>query len=150
MADIKSPEERSRNMSRIKSKGTKPEEYIRKLLFSRGFRYRKNVRDIPGCPDAWLAKYNTALFVHGCFWHRHNGCKLAYMPKSHVDFWETKFIRNVERDKIVMANLKKEHIRCLIIWECTVKNMLKSNEKRDNVLNTIIEFLTSGVDSAEL
>ena len=90
MADIKSPEERSRNMSAIRSKDTEPEVYLRKLLLSEGLRYRKNVRNLPGCPDMYLARYNTAIFVHGCYWHRHEGCKYAYEPKSRWDFLQEK------------------------------------------------------------
>lgn len=82
MTDIKSPEERSRNMAAIRSKDTKPEVYLRKLLFAQGYRYRKNYKKIPGHPDIYLPKYRTAIFVHGCFWHRHQGCKYAYMPKA--------------------------------------------------------------------
>ena len=121
MADIKSPEERSKNMSKIRSKGTAPEEYVRKKLFSRGYRYRKNVKTIPGHPDAWLPKYNTALFVHGCFWHRHKDCKYAYMPKSRIKFWIEKFQKNVERDEKVRELLTAQQIKILIVWECTVK-----------------------------
>ena len=86
MADIKTPEERSRNMARIRSKDTKPEIYIRKKLFERGYRYRKNAVNVYGRPDIWLSGYNAAIFVHGCYWHRHNDCKYAYVPKSRVDF----------------------------------------------------------------
>lgn len=82
MADIKSPKERSRNMSRIKGKDTMPEVYIRKKLYERGFRYRKNTNIVPGHPDIWMRKYNAAIFVHGCYWHRHRGCRYAYMPKN--------------------------------------------------------------------
>ena len=105
MADIKSPEERSRNMSAIRSKDTEPEVYLRKLLFSEGLRYRKNVRNLPGCPDMYLARYNTAIFVHGCYWHRHEGCKYAYEPKSRSDFWQEKFAANIKRDEVVKLNL---------------------------------------------
>ena len=82
--DIKSPEERSKNMSAIRSRDTKPEVYFRKLLFAQGYRYRLNAKTVPGHPDIYLKKYNTAIFVHGCFWHRHPGCKYTYMPKSRV------------------------------------------------------------------
>ena len=99
--DIKSEAERSRNMSRIRSTDTKPEVYFRKKLFAAGYRYRKNDRRLPGCPDIYLPKYRTVIFVHGCFWHRHEGCKYAYMPKSRIDFWGKKFQRNVERDREV-------------------------------------------------
>ena len=117
MADIKSPEERSRNMAKIRSRDTKPEDYVRKLLFGQGYRYRKNVSGIPGHPDAWLPKYNTALFVHGCFWHRHAGCRYAYTPKSRVDFWTDKFRKNTARDAAVREQLAAGGIRVLVIWE---------------------------------
>ena len=111
MADIKSPEERSRNMAKIRSRDTKPEEYVRKLLFGQGYRYRKNVSNVPGHPDAWMAKHNAAVFVHGCFWHRHEGCKYAYTPKSHTDFWQNKFLKNIQRDietpELDLSNLGK-------------------------------------------
>ena len=143
MADIKSPEERSRNMAKIRSKDTKPEEYVRKRLFRLGYRYRKNVKSVYGHPDAWLAKYNTALFIHGCFWHRHEGCKYAYTPKSRVEFWTEKFQKNVERDAVVKAKLQEQEIRILIVWECTVRKMMKSEETDQEVLKEITEFLES-------
>ena len=88
MADIKSPEDRSRNMAAIRNKDTKPEIYLRNLLFAEGYRYRKNYAKIPGHPDIYLPKYKTAIFVHGCFWHRHQGCKYAYMPKKQCGILE--------------------------------------------------------------
>lgn len=150
MADIKSPEERSLNMAKIRSRDTMPEEFIRKLLFNCRYRYRKNAGHITGHPDAWLAKYNTALFVHGCFWHQHEGCKYAYMPKSRVAFWKTKFQKNVERDAAVRRQLADKGIRSLVIWECTVKKMMKSKAARDENLNRIIQFLDSDKGSSEL
>lgn len=150
MADIKSPEERSRNMSKIRSKDTKPEEYIRKKLFWRGYRYRKNTKTVYGHPDAWLAKYNTALFVHGCFWHRHEGCKYAYTPKSRVDFWQEKFQKNIERDKKVKKRLTEQNIRVLIIWECTVRNMIRDEEEEKEVMNEIENFLASSRSYEEI
>ncbi len=101
MADIKSLEDRSKNMAAIKNKNTKPEIYLRKELFSRGYRYRIASPMVPGHPDMYLAKYKLAIFVHGCFWHRHEGCKYSYMPKSRVDFWDKKFKSNIVRDKTV-------------------------------------------------
>jgi len=141
MADIKSPEARSQNMSRIRSKDTKPEVWLRKKLFEQGYRYRKNVRSITGNPDAWLAKYNTALFVHGCFWHRHEGCKYAYMPKSRIDFWTEKFQKNIKRDTVVREELTGRGIKVLIVWECTVKQMMKSEVVKDSCLDSISAFL---------
>ena len=128
MADIKSSEERSQNMARIHSKDTKPEVWFRKQLFKYGYRYRKHINSLPGHPDLWLSKYNTAIFVHGCFWHRHSGCKFAYMPKSRVDFWQKKFKNNIIRDHNVRQALEIKNIKQLIIWECTIKQMIRSVE----------------------
>lgn len=89
MADIKSPEERSRNMSAIRSRNTKPELYLRKLLFAEGLRYRTNVKKLPGCPDMYFARYRTAVFVHGCFWHQHEGCRYAYMHICQKAEWSS-------------------------------------------------------------
>ena len=150
MADIKSPEERSRNMSKIRSKDTKPEVWLRKMLFARGYRYRKNVNNVPGHPDVWLAKYNTAIFVHGCFWHRHKGCKYAYMPKSRTEFWSEKFQKNIKRDQTVCDELASIGVKMLIVWECTVKSMIKSDEKTLEVLNQIESFLRSHQKNVEL
>ena len=143
MADIKTPEERSRNMAAIKGKSTKPEVYLRKLLFSKGYRYRKNCPQIIGHPDIWLAKYDTAIFVHGCYWHRHPGCKFAYTPKSNVDFWVRKFEENVSRDELVSDKLQREGIKCVVVWECTIKNMQKSCEACESYLSSISSFLNS-------
>ena len=150
MADTLTPEARSRNMSKIRSKDTKPEEYIRKLLYSEGYRYRKNYRKIEGCPDIWIPKYNTAVFVHGCYWHRHKGCKYAYEPKSNVQFWMSKFEKNKTRDAQVKRLLEEENKRQLIIWECTVKTMMKSAEAKKQFLEQIREFLYSGKNYIEL
>ncbi len=150
MADIKSPEERSRNMAKIRSRDTKPEDYVRKLLFGQGYRYRKNASGIPGHPDAWLSKYNTALFVHGCFWHRHAGCRYAYTPKSRVDFWTDKFQKNTARDAAVREQLAAGRIRVLIIWECTVKRMVRSEEERQKAVDRIMRFLVSDKNYCEL
>lgn len=141
--DIKSAEDRSRNMAAIRSKDTKPEIFFRKLLFANGFRYRKNVNYVPGHPDLYLAKYHTAIFVHGCFWHRHNGCKYAYMPKSRTEFWTEKFERNIARDKEVLKQLVERNIKCLIVWECTVDKMLKNEEFAEEELKIINEFFNT-------
>lgn len=142
--DIVTKEKRSRNMAAIKSKDTKPEVYIRKKLFSLGYRYRKNTSAIIGHPDLWLKKYRTAIFINGCFWHRHSGCKYAYTPKSRVAFWESKFERNVKRDQIVHQELKQKNIKCLVIWECTIKAMRRDPEKENMVLSQIQSFLQNG------
>ena len=144
MTDIKTPEERSRNMSKIRSKDTKPEVWLRKQLFASGYRYRKNVSNILGHPDLWLAKYNTAIFVHGCFWHRHEGCKYAYTPKTRTTFWKAKFLQNVNRDKNVYKELSDQKIKYVVIWECTVKKMMKNNEYKNEVLRDIYRFFERG------
>lgn len=148
--DIKSPEERSRNMAAIRSKDTKPEIYFRKLLFAQGYRYSLNSKKIPGHPDIYLRKYNTAIFIHGCFWHRHSGCKYAYMPKSRVEFWQKKFEANVKRDYIVRMELQDKGIKCLIVWECTVKKMKKNIGDCERYLQLVKKFLKSEDIFAEI
>lgn len=139
--DIKSPEERSKNMAAIRSKNTKPEIYFRKLLFAQGYRYSLNSKKVPGHPDIYLRKYNTAVFVHGCFWHRHSGCQYAYMPKSRVEFWQKKFEANVKRDYVVRMELQDKEIKCLIVWECTVKQMTKEYKTCERYLKLTERFL---------
>lgn len=139
--DIKSPEERSKNMAAIRSKNTKPEIYFRKLLFAQGYRYSLNSKTVPGHPDIYLRKYNTAIFVHGCFWHRHPNCKYAYMPKSRAEFWQNKFEANIKRDYVVRMELQDRDIKCLIVWECTVKQMIKNYENSALYLEMVETFL---------
>lgn len=143
MADIVSPEQRSRNMAAIRSKDTKPEIYFRKLLFRKGLRYRIQEKTVPGHPDIFLRKYNTAVFVNGCYWHRHAGCKYAYVPKSRVDFWEKKFSNNVRRDENVKEELSHQGIRQLTIWECTIRKMQQDSTTRDMIIDRAISFLQS-------
>lgn len=150
MADIKTKEERSRNMSAIHSKDTDPEMYFRKLLFSQGIRYRKNVSYIPGHPDLYLRKYKTAIFVNGCFWHRHTGCKYAYMPKSRLEFWDNKFKKNKARDENVRRELFNAGIRQLVIWECTIRKMKKDADIRRDTIEDVLRFLDSGSSYIEL
>ena len=100
MADVHTPEQRSFNMSRIRGADTKPEILLRSLLHRAGFRFRKNVRSLPGTPDIVLPKFQTVIFVHGCFWHRHAGCRFATTPKSNEAFWEAKFAATVQRDRL--------------------------------------------------
>ena len=113
-----SKEHRSWNMSRIRSGDTKPERIVRSLLHGRGYRFRLHRKDLPGKPDIVLPKYKTVIFVHGCFWHRHKGCKHASVPKTRQDFWQTKFNSNIARDKKVQKQLKLSGWKTLIIWEC--------------------------------
>jgi len=119
--DIMSKEKRSWIMSRIKDKNTEPEKRIRSMLHELGYRFRLHRKDLPGRPDVVLPKYKTVIFVHGCFWHRHRGCKYSYQPKSRVEFWKTKFDTNVERDERNTEKLKKLGWRVLIIWECELE-----------------------------
>ena len=127
-------------MAAIRSKNTKPEIYFRKLLFAQGYRYSLNSKKIPGHPDIYLRKYNTAIFIHGCFWHRHSGCKYAYMPKSRVEFWQKKFEANVKRDYIVRMELQDKGIKCLIVWECTVKRMKIENKICQKYITEVENF----------
>lgn len=150
MTDIKSALQRSENMSAIKRADTKPELFIRKLLFSAGYRYRVQRKDIPGHPDIWMKKYNVAIFVNGCFWHRHQGCRLAYMPKSHMDFWSTKFHKNIQRDKLVREQLKQRNIRCLTIWECSIRKAQKKSGDPLQLINAIEDFIKSDKPSGEI
>ena len=124
MADNHSKEVRSMNMSHIRSTNSKPEEIVRKYLFSQGFRYRKNVKKLPGCPDIVLPKYHTVIFVNGCFWHRHPGCKRATLPKSNAEFWRQKLEKNVARDRRNIQTLKDLGWYVLIIWECELKDTM--------------------------
>ncbi len=114
-------EQRSRNMSAIKSKNTKPEIAVRKLLHSMGYRFRLHRKDLPGSPDIVLPKYKTVIFVHGCFWHRHENCKYASTPKTRKEFWEKKFRENINRDNLNQANLSLRGWKIIIIWECQLK-----------------------------
>ncbi len=131
MADVHDTAIRSYNMSRIKGKDTKPEETVRKYVFSKGFRYRKNVSTLPGKPDIVLPKYKTCIFVHGCFWHKHEGCKYFVWPKSNEEFWKDKLEKNVTRDKNEQAELEKMGWHILIVWECQLKKKNKEQTLRE-------------------
>lgn len=143
MADIKSPEKRSQNMAAIKGKDTEPEKYLRSQLFHAGYRFRKNVGNITGHPDIWMKKYNTVIFVHGCFWHRHSGCRYAYTPKSRIEFWTDKFNSNVRRDNEVTTKLQEEGYKTLVVWECTLKKMKHDSELKQRIMQEIAEYLNS-------
>ena len=128
-------EQRSRNMSAIKSKNTKPEIAVRKLLHSMGYRFRLHRKDLPGSPDIVLPKYKTVIFVHGCFWHRHQNCKYASNPKTRREFWEKKFKENIERDKKTQEKLKNLGWKTKIVWECEIKKQDKLIKKIEDFLN---------------
>lgn len=129
MTDTLSPEERSERMSRIRSRDTKPELALRSALHRLGFRFRVNARQLPGKPDIVLPKYRTVVLVHGCFWHRHDGCKIASTPKSNTAFWEEKFARNVERDRSVAEKLAQMGWNVVVVWECELATTKKVKEK---------------------
>lgn len=139
MTDIKTPEQRSRNMAVIKWKDTKPEMIVRKYLFSRGLRFRVQVRKLPGNPDIVLPKYKTVIFVNGCFWHGHEGCKYFRLPKSNVEFWKEKIERNIERDRESLQALLDSGWKVIRVWECELRN--KAN--REETLNEIYNSITS-------
>ena len=136
-------EQRHYNMSQIHGKDTQPEIAVRKYLFSRGLRYRKNDKRLPGHPDIVLPKYKTVGFVHGGFWHRHYNCKLAYTPKSNEEFWIQKFNNNIIRDKVVKEEVLKSELKMLVVWECTIKKMIKCEALLLSYLEKIDIFLHS-------
>lgn len=136
MADVHTPEQRSYNMSRIRNKNTKPEELIRKYLFSQGFRYRKNDVRLPGKPDIVLPKYKAVVFVNGCFWHGHIGCRYFVWPKNNAEFWKKKINDNIERDEKNYILLKELGWRVLVVWECELKHSVME-KTLDSLANNI-------------
>ena len=125
--DIWDKKKRSEVMSKIRSKNTKPELALRKALFARGFRYRVNVSNLPGKPDIVLPKYKTVIFLHGCFWHRHKGCKYAYTPKTNTKFWVDKINSNTERDKLSTEKLTALGWNVITVWECEIRHKYRHN-----------------------
>lgn len=133
MSDVHTPEVRSYNMSQIHSKDTKPEELVRKYLFSKGFRYRKNDVRFPGKPDIVLPKYKTVIFVNGCFWHKHDGCKYFVWPKNNAEFWQQKIMSNVARDKRNYDLLRQKGWNIIVVWECELRKNSRAL-KLDNIV----------------
>lgn len=119
--DVHDSKTRSYNMSCIKGKRTKPEEIVARYLFSQGFRYRRNVRSLPGTPDIVLRKYNTVIFVNGCFWHMHENCRYSVMPENHKEFWAEKLLKNKERDEKKKRQLEQMGWNVIVVWECQLK-----------------------------
>ncbi|MDE7295091.1 MAG: DNA mismatch endonuclease Vsr [Oscillospiraceae bacterium] len=136
MADNHSKEVRSYNMSRIQSANTKPEELVRKYLFAKGMRFRKNDKRYPGRPDIVLPKYKTIIFVNGCFWHMHDSCSKFVMPKSNADYWTPKLMRNKKRDQDNINKLEKMGWNVIVIWECELSKELL-NSKMEQVISQI-------------
>lgn len=123
-------------MSRIKGKNTKPEMVVRKFLFSKGFRYRLHVKTLPGKPDIVLPKYKTVIFVHGCFWHGHEGCKYFVVPKTRTDWWLNKINGNIDNDKKKNDLLRKKGYKVIIVWECNLKSI-----KRQKTMSRLVRIL---------
>lgn len=140
MADTHSKAVRSMNMSHIRSTNSKPEETVRKYLFSKGLRYRKNVRGLPGTPDLVFAKYKTVVFVNGCFWHHHD-CGRFVWPKTNEKYWRKKINRNVERDEENIKELQRNGWKVLIVWECQLKK-----NTADYTLQKLYDAIISGGD----
>lgn len=141
MADVHSPETRSYNMSQIKGKATKPEEMVRKYLFSKGFRYRKNDIRLPGKPDIVLPKYRTVIFVNGCFWHKHEGCHYFVWPKNNAEFWKRKIEDNVKRDNQNNQLLAQMGWKVLNVWECELNKQIF----HDTMTKLIVEIVGPNV-----
>ncbi len=144
MADNHTREVRSKNMAHIKSKNTKPEIQVRHYLFSKGFRYRKNVKELPGCPDIVLPKYKTVVFINGCFWHKHD-CPRFVWPSSNDEYWKPKILKNVERDKENRKKLEQAGWRVLIVWECQLK-------RKDfiSTMSTLEATIRDGIGQSEV
>ena len=140
MADRITKEHRSWNMSRIRGKDTDIEKMVRSYLFSHGFRFRKNDKRYPGKPDVVLPKYRTVIFVNGCFWHRHEGCKYATTPKTNTDFWMEKFNKNVANDKLHNKQLQEMGWRVITIWECELKDSFEETMSR------VESFVLAGIE----
>ena len=134
MADVVTPAVRSRMMSGIKAKNTHPELIVRKFLHAKGLRFRLHVKNLPGKPDIVLPKYKTVVFVHGCFWHHHAGCKYAAKPNTRSDFWEKKLSDNVARDQYQMAALQGLGWRVIVVWECELLH------KANSLINLYLEI----------
>ena len=134
--DVHDKKTRSYNMSCIKGKNTKPEEIVRKYLFSLGFRYRKNDKRLPGTPDIVLPEYRTVIFVNGCFWHGHQGCRYFVVPKTNTEFWMNKIDANRARDQKKISELEAMGWRVIVIWECELKQ-----GKQDDTLRRIVKML---------
>ena len=138
MADVMTPEQRSRCMAAIRGKDTKPEMIVRRYLFSRGLRYRVNNRKLPGSPDIVLKKYQTVVFIDGCFWHGHEGCKYYRLPKTNVDFWRHKITMNIARDYANGVDLRLAGWKVIRVWECAIKTKAKREATLESLYQEII------------
>ena len=139
MTDTVPPEKRSEIMSRIRSTNTKPEMVVRKMLHAAGYRYRLHRKDLPGKPDIVLPKYQAVIFVNGCFWHHHEGCRIAATPKSNAEFWLSKLSKNVERDQKNSERLRSDGWRVLVIWECACRQV----HNKQTLLKKMLSFINT-------
>lgn len=139
--DVHSKETRSYNMSKIKGRDTKPETLVRKFLFAKGFRYRKNDKRYPGTPDIVLPKYRTMIFINGCFWHGHDGCKYYVIPKTNTEFWVKKINNNIQRDECQYKRLEDMGWKVIVIWECQLKG-----NNRASTLEDLLKEITSSLE----
>lgn len=130
---------RSENMARVKSKDTKPEIYLRKLLWHKGFRYRTNYKKLPGKPDIYISKYNVAIFVNGCFWHMHKNCKYSSIPKNNHEFWKNKLEGNIERDRKNYTQLESMGIKVIVVWGCEIKQMMRDVSVEEEIQSKLID-----------
>lgn len=122
MADTFTPEQRSAVMARVKNRNTTPEKLVRSLLHQMGYRFRLHRKDLPGSPDIVLPRYKSVIFVHGCFWHGHEGCRRGARPTSNTEFWNAKIDRNIERDCLAVRSLEEDGWHVLTVWQCEMKN----------------------------
>lgn len=138
MADIVSPAKRSQMMSGIRGKGTKPEMRVRKVLHAAGYRFRLHRKDLPGTPDVVLPRHRLAIFVHGCFWHAHQGCGLAKIPSTRTEFWSEKLLTNVRRDAVAVERLHVGGWRVLVVWECFLRHTKDDAALLEQLVDAII------------
>lgn len=143
--DNKTPEARSLNMKAVAGKNTKPEMFVRSLLHKSGFRFSLHKKGLPGSPDLCMSKYKTVIFINGCFWHQHKGCKKAALPKTNVDFWSEKLGKNLQRDQLQYEELEKMGWRVLVIWGCICQQ-----KNATQILEKVRKFLTGNEKYSEI
>lgn len=143
--DTLTPEQRSLNMSKIRSKDTKPEILLRSALHRAGFRFRKNDRRHLGTPDIFLPHYNAAIFINGCFWHGHKNCRLFRLPKTNTEYWKNKIERNIERDKKIIQTYLENCFRVAVVWECSITGK-RRRQKISKVTEEISLWLEEELD----
>lgn len=139
MADIYAKEQRSKIMSKISGKETKPEILVRQYLFSHGLRFRKNVESLPGKPDIVLPKYKVIILVHGCYWHGHKNCKAAKLPKTRKAFWKKKIFENISRDQKQIGKLENMGWHVIVLWQCEINTKMKQRKRLSALVDEILQ-----------